>query len=146
MFVASIDSDYALYMNFISDSTQGSFVKYQSVHAKFDIADLNQRWALTTNSPTEHFFSGDSVIIGDFVVFAGMNVANVFDQVRNSYVVKQSRADGAVVFHKEYKHGQHDTCVGQLSTYSKLTLVRDSFSNVFVGQMTALLVELAPIC
>ena len=79
------------------------------MHAKFDGTNLNQLWALTTNSPTEHFYSGDSVIINDSVVFAALNVGNdVNVQVRNSYVVKHSRIDGAVAFHKEYKHTQND--------------------------------------
>ena len=117
MFKASIDSEHALYMNFISRFSHGSFVPYQSVHAKFDSSDLNQLWAWTTNSPTEHFVAGDSVIIDDSVVFAAMNVAQIDDEVRNSYVVKHSRADGAVVFHKEYKHTHHDTCAAGLISY-----------------------------
>ena len=114
------------------------------MHAKFDSPDLNQLWALTTNSPTEHFYAGDSVIIDDSVLFAALNVGdNVENQVRNSYVVKHSRVDGAIAYHKEYKHTLHDECKGDLKKYSKLallalTLVRDSFANVFVGQSTCL--------
>ena len=107
------------------------------MHAKFD-SSLNQLWAMSTNTVGEDFLSGDNVIIDDFVVFASMHVGVFNSQVRNTMLAKHSRVDGTAAFHKEYKHSQHDTCVGIKAKQGVLALVRDSYRSIFVGQPTCL--------
>ena len=105
------------------------------MHARFDLL-LNQLWAMRTNSIGEEFMSGDNLIIDDSVFFASIHIAAFSNQVLNTMLVKHSKVDGSVIFHKEYRHSMHSPCLE--SKIGVLTMVRDSYKSLFIGNPTCL--------